>query len=50
MKDGIGEGEVERCERGDVMEDIPKAAMCSEVRTGRKPTKGICIEASVPRA
>lgn len=28
----------------------PRAAMCSEVRTGMNPTKGICIEASVPRA
>ena len=29
---------------------MPRAAMCSEVRTGMKPTKGICIEARVPRA
>ena len=30
--------------------NIPRAAMCSEVRTGMNPTKGICIEARVPRA
>lgn len=28
--------------------DAPRAAMCSEVLRGRKPTKGTCIDARVP--
>jgi len=30
--------------------DIPKAGMCSLVLTGKKPTKGICMLANVPKA